>query len=50
VLGVSNGSSLPSGITLSFQGDLIAILQGAFVGDPINNIRQELNNNVFDIA
>ena len=30
VLGISNGNSLPKGITLSFNGDLIAILQDVF--------------------
>jgi Ca2+-binding RTX toxin-like protein len=30
VLGISNGGSLPKGITLSFNGDLIAVLQDVF--------------------
>jgi RTX calcium-binding nonapeptide repeat (4 copies)/FG-GAP repeat len=38
VLGVSSGGSLPGGITLSFQGDLIAILQGNFVAGTFNHL------------
>jgi hypothetical protein len=49
VLG-SGGGGLPGGITLSFQGDLIAILQGTFVEGTLNEISKALNDNVFEIA